>query len=484
MAHLDRDEEHLVEREEHGDLDQDGQAARQGIGAFPLVERHHLLVQALLVLAEALAQLDQLRMQLPHLGHGAVGLVGQGEEDDLDDHRHDQDRDAEVAGQLAEIAQHVEERLGQEVEPAEVDRQVEAVHRQRVTVVVQPLDHLGAGEEAAGLLQRAAGRNRRPFVEEVGLVLAGLALAAIDEARVDPLLLVGNGHDLPVLVGDPDPAARGLLLDHPLFLDVVVVELLQDPVEHPDQALVEDVEAEDVGVAGARDQAVGRQRDRRFALVDHPLGDREHVVPVDLDDLLEADALLVGPLQGDRLVDRQGVPVGAPQGLSVRQVELPVARRPAEAREVGPGRAQGRQEVDVGALRIDRLPVALQRQVVEAAADQRDRAPERFGLDGDARPGRERVLAAHPGAGLCPGRGRRAGRRGDIADVGLGHHVRVGPRRTLLGLLGLLLLEQLLALGALEQDLEGDQDRQRQNDREDEVAIVDHSRRSPRAGPG
>src|SRR3546814_12571182 len=66
VTHLDGDEHHLVEREEHRDLDEDRQAAGERVGTLLLVERHHLLVPPLLVLAVAPAQ-------LPHLGFQQIG---------------------------------------------------------------------------------------------------------------------------------------------------------------------------------------------------------------------------------------------------------------------------------------------------------------------------------------------------------------------------------------------------------------------------
>jgi hypothetical protein len=42
VAHLDGDEQHLVEREEDRDLDQDGQAARGRVDLLAPVQRHHL----------------------------------------------------------------------------------------------------------------------------------------------------------------------------------------------------------------------------------------------------------------------------------------------------------------------------------------------------------------------------------------------------------------------------------------------------------
>jgi hypothetical protein len=54
-------------------------------------------------------------------------LFGEREEQDLDQHRDEQDRDAEVADLLVDPVHRQEQRLGDEVEPAPVDQQLEAV---------------------------------------------------------------------------------------------------------------------------------------------------------------------------------------------------------------------------------------------------------------------------------------------------------------------------------------------------------------------
>src|SRR3546814_4064478 len=52
VAHLDRQHQHLVERVEDGDLEQDRQAAGQRIDLLLLIELQHLLLQAGLVRSE------------------------------------------------------------------------------------------------------------------------------------------------------------------------------------------------------------------------------------------------------------------------------------------------------------------------------------------------------------------------------------------------------------------------------------------------
>src|SRR3546814_12475225 len=56
-------------------------------------------LHALLVLAEAFAQLHHLRLQRLHLAHRLVGFVGEREEGELDADRQRQNGEAEVAEQ-------------------------------------------------------------------------------------------------------------------------------------------------------------------------------------------------------------------------------------------------------------------------------------------------------------------------------------------------------------------------------------------------
>ena len=104
VAHVDGDEQHLVEREEHRDLQQDRQAAGERIDLLVLVELHHLLLLALLVVLVAFLDALHLRLQLLHLRHRLVLLVGEREEGGLHDQREDEDGDAEVADDAVDPA--------------------------------------------------------------------------------------------------------------------------------------------------------------------------------------------------------------------------------------------------------------------------------------------------------------------------------------------------------------------------------------------
>ena len=211
MTHFDGDEQHLVEREEHRDLDQHGQAARGRVDLLLLVELHQLLLHLLLVLAVLLAHLDHLGLQLLHLAHRLVGFVGEREEGRLDQHREQEDGDAEVAEPPVELIDGVEDRLGQEGIPAPVDSQVETFDADLVDVPVDKIHLLGADEHPVGHLDVPAGRHPLRGALEIDLVPVDAAAAAVRQqvlvASRERHRLLGHQRDQPVLVGDAEPAA-------------------------------------------------------------------------------------------------------------------------------------------------------------------------------------------------------------------------------------------------------------------------------------
>ena len=154
VPHLDRDEQHLVEREEHRNLHQDRQAAGQRIDLLLLVELHQRLLLLHLVVAVALADRHHLRLHRLHLRHRGVGLVGEREEHELDEDGDQQDGDAEVADVVVDPVDRVEHRLGDEVEPAPVDQQLETVEAELLVVAVDHRGFLGAGEQPRGVRGR------------------------------------------------------------------------------------------------------------------------------------------------------------------------------------------------------------------------------------------------------------------------------------------------------------------------------------------
>ena len=175
-----------------------------------------------------------------------------------------------------EIGEGVEERLGEEEVPAEVDRQVQALDLEPpqlgilqtegitgefvVGIGIEELHLLGAGEEVAfdfGVHPRRHGQAGAAVVHLVLLVLLVIIGGAVDEPGLHALLLVGHQGGEPVFVGDADPSPLGVLDDLPGVLEIVVVDLLEGAVENAERPFVEDEVAKGLGRAGARNEAIG-----------------------------------------------------------------------------------------------------------------------------------------------------------------------------------------------------------------------------------
>ncbi len=329
---------------------------------------------------------------------------------------------------MEEEVQSTEHRLGDEVKPAPVDHQVELLDPEVLLVAVDRVDLFGAGEQALGGRGRGARLDAARVPAHAGLVDLGRAVGALGEGAGIGHGLIGDRGRRPVLVGDADEAAGDVRPRLALgggtavggFLREVVVGVFLQAVaaEHADHALVEHVVALGVRLTPARDEAVGIERDCVRALVLDLLADREHVFVVDGQDPLEQKPGAVVPGQGDRHVDRQGLAVGGPDGVVGRQ-RPGIGTDPAElgiVRCLGAGR---REQDDLGALVVHGLVVVLQRDVVDAAALQRDRSGERRGLDLDARRPRQRLGATD----------RAGGRVGQGAGDGGGRAALLRPRR-------------------------------------------------------
>ena len=206
---------------------------------------------------------------------------------------------------------------------------------------------------------------------------------------------------------------------------------------------MQDVIAERRRRAVARDQRVGIERDLVGALVHHLVFDGEQIFVVDLDGAAEFDALAVVVGQRHRMGGAQRA------GARLRPHCVRAGHLDGAADGVGPAefgverlRAAGRrQQHDRRRLRVDRFAELDQRQVVDAAALEVDRALQAVGRDLHARGGFERRLAVGGNGGW---RLRRLA--GSLAG-----HLRWGCARSLRHASGrrlarLLLLRLLLLL--------------------------------------
>src|SRR4029078_3550815 len=118
VPHLDGHEQYLIKGEEDRNLDNDGQAARQGRNLLLLVKLHQLLLLLHAVVGIKLLETFHFRLQLLHLAHRFIRFIGKREEQALDQHRHYEDGKAEISDELVEKLKQPEQRLGQIIEPA------------------------------------------------------------------------------------------------------------------------------------------------------------------------------------------------------------------------------------------------------------------------------------------------------------------------------------------------------------------------------
>ncbi len=263
-------------------------------------------------------------------------------------------------------------------------------------VVIDDAHFLGAGEQPRIRGGAGARRDGAPVEQVVGLI--GLQRAELVGAEIRHHMRVGLGqqHGGPVFVGDAQPRIGGVEGEDLLFLDLLVGDFLTAFVaEFSDQAFVQNVVAERLRRAVARDQRERKQRHRFVGLVRHLVLDGEQIFVVDRDAAAEHEALAVVIGERHRMAD------GERAGTALRPQRVGRWHLQAGAGGIGPAefgveriRAAGRrQQHDRRRLRIDGLAELDQSEVVDAAAFERDRALHAIGLDRHARRQSERRVA-------------------------------------------------------------------------------------------
>ena len=226
-----------------------------------------------------------------------------------------QDGDAEIADQMEEEVDDEEHRLGDEIEPAPVDQQIEMVEVELAVVAFEArqrkidADRLTslapANSRALALPVRARldGLRLHQIVGLIGLLRAELAGG---EPRVNLGVGVGEKRRRPVFVGDAEPGIGDVERLVLLVFDLLVGLFLQALVaHHADQALMQNVIALHLRRAVARDQRVGQQRHRGAALVCHIVLDGEEIMVVDRDAAAEDEAFAVVEAQRYRMIDAE-----------------------------------------------------------------------------------------------------------------------------------------------------------------------------------
>ena len=229
-----------------------------------------------LVVGIEVLQRRDLRLDFFHLRHRAVRAVGEREERELDEHRDNQNGDAEIADEFVDRIDQPVHRLGNEVEPAPVDHQVEFLDAELGGVIVDRRDFLGAGEDPGRGLDRGAWRDGLLLAEEIGLVVDRFHGPAGQVAGLDLGGLLGDDRRAPIFVGEPEPAANALvrleftggLVDGGVGRRMLLV------ADHALKSFVQHRIAGDIRPAVTQDEFVGLHRRRRLA----PIHDRSVIV--------------------------------------------------------------------------------------------------------------------------------------------------------------------------------------------------------------
>ena len=201
IAHFHRAQQHPVQRDEHRDLNQHGQAAAQRVDLFFLVQLHHGNLHLLLVVAKALLERSKARGQLLHPRHRLEAGRRQGIKGNLDQDGEHHDGPAPVAHHTLEEHQQPEQRLGNGIEPAVINHAVQpgGQHFEHLLVLRAGIERsvlrsLGARSEAA---QRLYGSNGKQAVADRARIEITLRIAGGDPGREEIVL----NHRHPTVVG-------------------------------------------------------------------------------------------------------------------------------------------------------------------------------------------------------------------------------------------------------------------------------------------
>ncbi len=311
--------------------------------------------------------------------------------------------------------------------------------------------------------------------EKTSAWYCGCGAGKFTEPAFVVLALARNDCGRPIFVGIAEPAALRVASGRQ---DLGVVGLLGDlGVVDFRVVLVGSDDADETfekhGVAGGLRRPlpgvrrVGKERDRLLAVVLDGVGEGEHVILVDGNLALEdqPSAIVIG--QGDWRGLGQPVAIGLPHRIGIGQFQRDAARGDiAEVDEIAVRRAGGRQQHDVRAVRVGRLAILLQRDVVEPRALERHAAEHFPRVDDNARALRQGVGAAQ--------RLRRGGGL-QLRGAGLGGICRAG--RTRLAARGELLdlalrLARLIYFRRAVEMVPADDDQERQRHGEDEIFLI------------
>src|SRR5690554_3657355 len=191
MAQLHTLEQYPIERNEHRHLHQYRQTATERIDLLPLVQGHHLLGHTLAIITIEFFQAGELWRHSPHFSHGTVAGCRQVEEHSLYQHCQQDDGDTPVTHQAIEPFQDVEQRQGDEEQPAKVDGTVQ-VRGQGFQTINDLGANVGGGTNLHGLASGngSSGIDKAHYMQLVpagGLELG--SLVAIRHPGCDEVML-------------------------------------------------------------------------------------------------------------------------------------------------------------------------------------------------------------------------------------------------------------------------------------------------------
>ena len=291
--------------------------------------------------------------------------------------------------------QQRKDRLGQEVEPAPVDRIDEPSYPALVLIAADGFPFLGARIKPGADLGTGAGGNGHDIMAHFSLI--DVVLRHVFGDGRPRLALFRDQRRHPVMVGKADPAIGGggllfgrqrLALGHGEISEIGVIHFAEGAIGAAHQPFVHDVGVLQLGQAMARNNAIGRKTRFGGACVVHLVGDGEHEIRINADRAGKGQALGVLPSQRYRgLVGQRGIARDGPLGLGIRHIRRfqPVARQPAKDGVIGVVLAHWRHEPHFWRGRIDSLAIALQQKVVDPPARKRQAARQFGRVDGHAR---------------------------------------------------------------------------------------------------
>ena len=171
---------------------------------------------------------------------------------------------------------------------------------------------------------------------------------------------------------------------------------------------MQNVVAERLRRAVARDQRIGKQRDRAAALVLDFVLDGEQIMVVDRDGAAEDQSLAVVVAQRNRMIDGQRAAAFLlPDRIRTRHfLRRAGGRHPAELRVIGVRRARRREQHDRRRAGIDGFAVLLERKIVDARAFEVDAAAKPRRVDRNMRRCRDHRLARVRVDGAVPAAAR------------------------------------------------------------------------------